>query len=241
MQVNYDIPSEQWQINYGAGLSATDIVDDYIVRFTENVVKNMTSAIDHDRFLPSGWKVIKGLGLPGMYLVRPIASISSAAPLSSSFFASVEKDQVIQLDPIEHGGKVSTQTNDSNWGSLWGLNPSLGPYHINCKPLWDAGDIGSDTHYVVVLDTGIDLNHPELQGNAAGQYGRNFIANDDGVTDPNDWMDRDGHGTHCAGTIGATGNNNRGVVGVCHKIKLIPVKVLNDPVSYTHLTLPTKA
>jgi subtilisin family serine protease len=72
---------------------------------------------------------------------------------------------------------------------------------------------------VAVLDTGVDLDHEDLVDNLLP--GRNFV---NPGTPPED---RAGHGSHVAGIICAC-NNDRGVVGVAPKAKVIPVKVLND-------------
>lgn len=72
---------------------------------------------------------------------------------------------------------------------------------------------------VAVLDTGIDLTHPDLKNNIAG--GKSCI---DGVTS---YSDGNGHGTHVAGTIAAE-NNGVGVVGVAPEAKVWAVKVLRD-------------
>ncbi|HYC63044.1 MAG TPA: S8 family serine peptidase [Thermoanaerobaculia bacterium] len=71
---------------------------------------------------------------------------------------------------------------------------------------------------VVVIDTGIDYRHPDLQ--AAYMGGWNVLK------DNNDPLDDDGHGTHVAGTIAAT-DNAIGVVGVAPKVKLWSVKMLD--------------
>lgn len=72
---------------------------------------------------------------------------------------------------------------------------------------------------VAVLDTGIDLNHPDLKENILP--GINII-------NPKKSPQDDGkHGTHCAGIICAS-NNNEGMVGVAPKAKVIPVKVLDS-------------
>lgn len=73
---------------------------------------------------------------------------------------------------------------------------------------------------VAVLDTGIDINHPDLKDRVKG--GVNFT-----TSNPNDYLDRQGHGTHCAGIIAATLNNS-GVVGVAPEVELYAVKVLGD-------------
>jgi major intracellular serine protease len=72
---------------------------------------------------------------------------------------------------------------------------------------------------VGVIDTGCDLNHEDLKDNLL--LGRNFVENN------NDPQDRNGHGTHVAGTIAAI-NNQYGMVGVAPKTKILPVKVLGD-------------
>jgi subtilisin family serine protease len=95
---------------------------------------------------------------------------------------------------------------------------------------------------VVVIDTGIDFNHPDLAGNMAqleancangvDDDGNGFIddcrgINAIGVAPPtSNPMDDVNHGTHVSGTIGAVGNNSTGVVGVNHTVKLIACKFL---------------
>jgi len=75
---------------------------------------------------------------------------------------------------------------------------------------------------VAVLDTGCDSIHPDLQERIIG--GRNFT--DDDESNPNIFLDYNGHGTHVAGTIAAQQNDN-GVVGVAPEASLLIVKVLN--------------
>ena len=72
---------------------------------------------------------------------------------------------------------------------------------------------------VAVIDTGIDLSHPDLK--------TNIIANKNCLSSRKNGNDDNGHGTHVAGTIAAL-NNSIGVVGVAPEAKLIAVKVLNQ-------------
>src|SRR3972149_571433 len=71
---------------------------------------------------------------------------------------------------------------------------------------------------VAVLDTGIQLSHPDLAAN--------IIANKTCVKRTSNANDDNGHGTHVAGTIAAL-DNTAGVVGVASQAKLIAVKVLD--------------
>ncbi len=72
---------------------------------------------------------------------------------------------------------------------------------------------------IAVIDTGCDLDHPDLVGNLL--EGKNFVVQGKPPEDGN------GHGTHVTGILVAE-NNDIGMVGVCPKAKVIPIKVLND-------------
>ncbi len=75
------------------------------------------------------------------------------------------------------------------------------------------------TNKVWIVDTGIDLDHPDLNVDATD--GMTFVKR---TTTPDD---DNGHGTHCAGIIAAIKGNNIGVVGVAAGATVVPVKVLN--------------
>jgi len=90
-----------------------------------------------------------------------------------------------------------------------------------------------------VLDSGVDYTHEDLiknmwmrpntmapyqdeeLGTIDDEYGFNAI---DSAADP---MDENGHGTHCAGIIGAEGENDIGIAGVNWKVKIMPLKFMN--------------
>ena len=99
---------------------------------------------------------------------------------------------------------------------------------INAPEAWAISSGGPHTVVVGVIDTGIDYNHEDLQGRIwtnPGEVPGNGIDDDgngyiddvhgyDFVNGDGDPMDDNGHGTHCAGTIGAAGDNGIGVAGV---------------------------
>ncbi len=99
----------------------------------------------------------------------------------------------------------------------WGVD------RIDADLAWPAGNTGQGVK-VAILDGGIDATHPDLV--LAG--GVNYAGRaKDGSTDPADWTDKHGHGTHVAGIVAAR-NNDIGVVGVAPEVSLWAVKVLGD-------------
>lgn len=101
---------------------------------------------------------------------------------------------------------------------------------VNAPIVWNVST-GSSSVIVAVLDTGADLTHPDLKDNlyksSNGSIGYNAISpgkppQDDNVEDGQPVY----HGTHCAGNIGARGNNGRQAVGVNWNVKIIPVKII---------------
>jgi subtilisin family serine protease len=112
----------------------------------------------------------------------------------------------------------------------------LDQYALNTSKVndaWKYCDFTKTTEVVVaVLDTGVDLDHPDLinnlykdgNGNIIGRRYFNGGSNDDSYDDDH------GHGTHVSGIIAAECDNNIGVAGVSRndKIKIMPIKVLNQ-------------
>lgn len=108
---------------------------------------------------------------------------------------------------------------------------------ISAVKAWETQK-GSKDVVVAVLDTGVDFTHVDLKDNMwirpanipaytdpeLGTYNDlNGFNGTDAIADP---MDDNGHGTHCAGIIGAEGNNGEGIVGVNWHVKIMPLKFL---------------
>src|SRR5918995_1560004 len=93
---------------------------------------------------------------------------------------------------------------------------------------------------VAVLDTGVQSDHPDLKKNlwentADPSNGRdddnNGVVDDryggDLVDGKGSGVDKHGHGTHVAGIVGARGNNDRGIAGLCWSLKIVAVRILD--------------
>ncbi len=95
---------------------------------------------------------------------------------------------------------------------------------VKATEAWALSDAGSHAR-VLVLDTGIDATHPALAANF--EKGQNFFESDTGPN-PTDYLDKEGHGTHCSGTIAGVYNTATGFTGVAPKAKLLMGRVCGD-------------
>jgi len=118
----------------------------------------------------------------------------------------------------------SNLPNDPGYDSLWGMDK------ISAPGAWNE-TTGSEDVVIAVVDTGIDYTHEDLTDNMwedeNGYHGYNA------VNDSYYPMDGHGHGTHVAGTIGAVGDNEVGVVGVNWNVSLMALKMFDDSGSAT--------
>ncbi|NLF24575.1 MAG: S8 family serine peptidase [Deltaproteobacteria bacterium] len=177
------------------------------------------------------------------------------APVSSQrLLGALDRRQSVPLDPSDDfceriilSGRAkscspnfelhATATpNDTHWDMLWGLSAETG---IDAPTAWDINQ-GSEDVVVAVIDTGVDFTHPDLRANMWINHGEipgNGIDDDNnGYIDDyhgasfsgsRDCMDDNGHGTHVAGTIGASGNNAIGVTGINWRVRIMAAKFLN--------------
>lgn len=107
--------------------------------------------------------------------------------------------------------------NDPLNNQLWGLQ------NIHAPAAWNY-TTGSGKVAVGVIDTGIDYTHPDIVANMWVSPSGN-LKNGWNFADNNcDSMDVNGHGTHVAGTVGAVGNNQIGISGVCWNVKTVSMK-----------------
>jgi len=90
---------------------------------------------------------------------------------------------------------------------------------IKATAAWEETK-GSADIVIAVLDTGVELLHPDIK-NKLMSAGRDLVNDDFDATDDN------GHGTYVAGIAGAETNNNSGIAGVAWNAKILPVKVVD--------------
>ena len=132
--------------------------------------------------------------------------------------------------------------NDPRFGDQWNMNNS-NDADIDGPEAW-VTQTGSNDVLVAVIDTGVDYDHEDLKeqmwvnpGESGNGKERNGVDDDNNgykddyrgwnfASDNNDPYDDNQHGTHCAGVVGAVGNNGKGVAGVNWRVKIMALKFL---------------
>lgn len=173
---------------------------------------------------------------------------SEYAKLSEVEYA--EPNFEIRADPLDANSIrsrfVSSETlngpNDPMLSEQWGLI-NTGQREGVAGADVSAGDAWEKTHgsrkvVVAVLDSGVDYTHPDLAGNIWHRpadmemyFDKELGVVDDyngfsAVESERDPMDENGHGTHCAGIVGAEGDNNLGIAGVNWQVEIMPLKFM---------------
>ncbi|CAN2046882.1 serine protease [Candidatus Magnetomoraceae bacterium gMMP-1] len=220
-----------------------------ILTFKENL-----SFIERDNILNKhNLEIIRAYTiLPDTYYVRKTdltVSIEASAeqqPVMKSLVSLLNTEAEIKDVFLNYMVSAIKAPNDPGIDCVWAMNNtgqtggSLGA-DIDAYEAWDT-QTGSSSVIVGIIDSGIDYDHPDLAANM--WKNPNEIPNN-GVDDDNngyvddvygwDWFNNDndpsddyGHGTHCAGIVGAVGNNGKGVAGVCWNVKLMALKFLNE-------------
>jgi serine protease len=205
----------------------------------ELVVKFSGERLPRTASLPAGVGVAAATGAlrrdPAVDYAAPnyIATASARPHASASPQQALPNDPgTLNADPAVPGDWVAKQWNFLPWeGTPTPLLPTS-PCGIDAVGAWQhleaAGHAGARGVTVAVLDTGIAYRgfgsrfrrSPDF---SAGQFvkGYDFVA---GNRMP---LDRNGHGTHVAGTIAEKTNNGIGLTGLAYRAKLMPVRVLD--------------
>lgn len=119
----------------------------------------------------------------------------------------------VQFVPNDSAYNVALNDPSIKQDVMWGVKA------IHADQAWDTTQ-GDSRIKVAVIDTGVDMTHPDLIDNLDTQNSANFLESGRAV------IDDFGHGTHVAGIVAAVGNNAQGIVGVAFKTKVMAIRVL---------------
>ena len=160
-----------------------------------------------------------------------------------------ERNEMISLSPLP-SRSITEQfvsgpdggPNDPLFGEQWALSNrgdrgGREKADVSALGAWSKTR-GSRDVVVAVLDSGVDYTHPDLAGNiwqrpaSLAPYADDQLGEVDdfhgfsAVDDLRDPMDDNGHGTHCAGIVGAEGDNDLGIAGVNWQVEIMPLKFI---------------
>jgi subtilisin family serine protease/sugar lactone lactonase YvrE len=167
---------------------------------------------------------------PGLSVEEAVARLRARGDVEYA-----EPNWVLQADRMPDDARFGELYAFRNTGQTGGVAGA----DISATRAWNI-TTGSKDVLVAVIDTGMDMAHPdlaenlftnaaEIPGNGIDDDGNGFVDDVHGwdfANDDNDPFDDAGHGTHVSGTIGAVGDNGLGVAGINWHVSIMPVKFL---------------
>ena len=144
-------------------------------------------------------------------------------------------------DPSYEYFGYKTYRKEPYYSKQWGITAT------KINELWQAYEEdydekpNTDRPVIAILDTGVDIEHPDLKDNIwtnPNEIGNNYDDDKNGFKDDihgwdfvnktGDVRDYNSHGTHCAGIAAAVGDNGKGIVGANPNAYIMPITVLQS-------------
>lgn len=198
------------------------VPSEYIIR----VIPGTDLATVQSTVTAMGCSLIKPLALDDTYLIK----MNRSAKALSKYGASTSRRPlawVIERIQPNYIKRPMALPNDVLWEKMWDMR------QINMPAAWDIVK-GSSSVVVSVNDTGV-AQHPDLVNRLLPGY--DFFSGDNDAS-PDPGSEGESHGTHCAGTVAAQGNNQIGVCGVCWDgVKILPVRIMSAAGGSTDLSI----
>src|SRR5215813_14034375 len=215
-----------------------------IVSFLDDMPDDLIPTLVANAISMSDASVGRSIGPAGLKMLH----IRSKSMNTRALLNMLSRLAGVQYAEPNYIVRTQLTPNDTRFTQLWGMNNTgqvvggqtgVAGADISAVQAWDVST-GSTSIVVGVIDTGVDFNHPDLAANIwsapssftvtvggqtitcpAGAHGFNDVANTCSPLDDNN------HGSHTSGTIGATGNNGSGVVGVNWTASIMGLKFLS--------------
>lgn len=226
-----------------ANVTTAAVPGEYVVKLKAGMVQGMSTEILSQRLNSYVKEKISGQNI--------VVVKKAIFQMSDSAIKSLNQNPLVELAEPNFIYKIKRAPTDPMYIQTWGLANTGQPdpknqvgvagIDINAEKAWEI-QTGTREKIIAVIDTGIDYNHPDLVDNmwkneieAAGKSGvdddNNGVVDDiygyNAINGSGNPRDDQGHGSHCAGTIGARANNGIGVAGVNWNVRMMAVKFLD--------------
>ncbi|NEO58784.1 MAG: peptidase S8 [Okeania sp. SIO3B5] len=203
-----------WALSNFSGLANKGVYDSIVLDFREDI--GVTKIVDEIKTISDEYQVTPRLNSEfslsdNVYIVKGDRQLLKELKSSLNKYTEyIEPNYVYNANAIIlEGGKGVP--NDPMYGKQWNLRS------INVEEAWN--ETKGDGVTVAVIDTGV-TRVPDLQKTT-------FVAGYDFVNDRTLATDDNGHGSHVAGTIAQSTNNEYGVAGIAYEASIMPLKVLS--------------
>jgi subtilisin family serine protease len=208
------------------GLDRYFLPDEFTVQFREGVGKEQAEQIIQER----GSGILIEQRTPGYYTL----TVPEGRGLFETIRAFSDLEEVAFAEPSEvsFNSALPYIPDDPDFPQLWGLNNTgqtvngvagTADADIDAPEAWDVTR-GHPNVIVAVIDTGADLDHPDLQANILPRGTEDWDFADAGDPVPEDEDTVFSHGTQVSGTVAAV-DNAVGVIGVAPRCRIMPLRV----------------
>jgi Subtilase family/FlgD Ig-like domain len=219
------------------------INEEFLVRFAEGTTQAQIDALNTQL----GGQTIRE-NAPDTYLLKVDKLTGLNGLTAANLYA--ESNLIIWAQPnfiYLEGDLYNATANDPLYSSQWAhintgqsVATDATPATVNGTPdadmdvdlAWDILPGGIVEVIVAIIDSGVDLDHPDLAANVI--TGEDFSGDNDGPNAPGDQA----HGTNVAGLIAAVANNATGVAGIAYKSKIMPIQIFNSSGSASSADIP---
>lgn len=229
---------------------STEFDRDYILVELENSVGSVLElSASSERIGNTSWWTVPVQGDVAS-TVAAYATLPGVLSATPDYVVDLTSHQETTLEPndrmLQDACMWGLDNHTGGVGDFCGFSKGVSGADINAIGAWSTMAAINTKVVVAVIDTGVDYTHPDLVNNiwlnTAESLGKSGVDDDNNgyIDDIRGWdfvgrdkepMDLNGHGTHVAGTIGASGNNDgvsRGLVGVAYNnVSIMPLRVFD--------------
>lgn len=229
-------------VTANASFTTQSVPGEFVVKLKPGMMRASTQALSQQL---KGFVTQKIAGQDIVVVKKAVFETNDSA------IKALNENPMVEIAEPNYIYKINKAPTDPLYVQTWGLanvgqadpknQVGVAGVDVNAEKAWEI-QTGTREKIVAIIDTGIDWSHPDLAENMwvneAEQNGKAGVDDDNNgvvddiygynaITGTGNAKDDQGHGSHCAGTIGARANNGIGVAGVNWNVRMMAVKFLD--------------